>query len=75
MSENTQITIQVQAGDNLAVTRIEIYIDDMLISSLTTPPYFAPWNGLQGEHRLRVVAYDLGGNESSSELTFSIDGQ
>ncbi|MDH3944507.1 MAG: hypothetical protein OEV06_10480, partial [Anaerolineae bacterium] len=64
------LVFQIQVSDNLALDRLEIFIDGELLTTLSKAPYAAPWLGDPGAHTLRVVAYDLAGNSTESEITF-----
>lgn len=63
-------TFQAQVTDNIGVARVEFFLDDSRISSLTQPPYAVPWQGTGGEHILRVVATDLAGNQGEATTPF-----
>ncbi len=72
-SIDNNITIQAQIGDNLGVDSVQIFVDNRLISTLTDPPFVAPWNGLSGDHKLKVIATDLAGNKKEVLVNFIID--
>jgi len=64
-------TIQVIAGDNLAMEKVEFYIDNQLKNTITGnfSRYSWNWNELSfGEHTIKIVAYDRAGNAASDEL-------
>lgn len=71
-----KLTLEATATDNLAIARVEFYIDGVLAGTSTTPPYTLDWYvtpALAGQHRFSVVAYDAAGNRaSSSETTLNI---
>ncbi|MCX6582621.1 MAG: Ig-like domain-containing protein [Candidatus Aminicenantes bacterium] len=55
------INIQVQAADNIAVSKVEIYIDNIITATLTVAPYNYSWNTAavtDGAHTIKAVAYD-----------------
>lgn len=62
--------LQVEASDDLQIAKIEFYIDEQLVASLNEAPYNLPWQGLLGEHTLKVIAYDLAGNTAQSAVDF-----
>jgi hypothetical protein len=73
------ISIQVDAQDNVAMDRVEFYIDDQLFGHSTVSPYAARWMLRRsdaegafpvepwGTRRIHVVAYDAAGNTTTSE--------
>jgi membrane peptidoglycan carboxypeptidase len=64
--------MNVSASDNLVLERVEFYVDDKLESTLYEPPFIILWDAQQGEHYLRVNAYDLAGNISEVSTAFSV---
>src|SRR5437773_7010182 len=51
----------VSALDNVGVTKVELYLDNVLTSTLTHLPYNATWNTLgtpNGLHTISAKAYD-----------------
>jgi membrane carboxypeptidase/penicillin-binding protein PbpC len=69
----SSLTIQAQVTDNLGIAKVEFWVNDEMISSLTAPPYAAPWSGSLGEHTLLVVVIDLAGNQSEALVNFIIE--
>ncbi|HAQ61393.1 TPA: hypothetical protein DCR49_05255 [Candidatus Delongbacteria bacterium] len=64
-------TITASASDNVAVTKVEFYIDSVLVgtdSTSTENPYEYVWSptGLEGPHKMFLTAYDADGNSGSS---------
>ncbi len=78
--ENTQLTTQAgktmimkaSASDNLALGRVEFYVDGGLVSTLYEPPFIVLWHAIPGEHKLQVRAYDHAANWDEIDTTFSI---
>ncbi len=66
------VTIQVNANDDLALNTVEIYINNQLAAAFTQPPFAFSWQTVPGEHTLRVIASDLAGNSSETTLTFEV---
>jgi membrane carboxypeptidase/penicillin-binding protein PbpC len=64
-------TFQFGAADDLALERIEVYLDNVLIRTLAQPPFAVPWELAFGTHTLRVVGYDRAGNTAQDSLTFT----
>jgi len=68
------VTIKVAASDNVRVTRVDIYIDGTLKSTLTAAPYSMSWNtrkGSRGQHTITSKAYDPTGNMGLATVTVS----
>lgn len=70
------ITVSANASDNVGVTLVEFYIDDVLKASSNVAPYSAAINSTtlsNGSHTLTAKAYDAAGNvKTSNPVTFSI---
>jgi RHS repeat-associated protein len=69
-------TVSAAAGDDLGVTKVEFYSDDLLIGEDATAPYSVSWNTLSaaepaydGSHTLTTKAYDTGGQSTTSSPT------
>jgi Bacterial Ig domain len=63
------VTITASASDNVGVTKVEIYIDSALATTLTTSPYNFSWNTTtvaNGSHSIFSKAYDAAGNVGTS---------
>lgn len=65
-------TIGALATDNVAVARVEFFVDNRRIASDTTTPYSVSWNSqpvARGTHVITAVAYDTSGNHASASVT------
>jgi membrane peptidoglycan carboxypeptidase len=72
-AKSPTLLFQADASDDLELAKVDFYLDDQRIASLTKPSYTLPWQTPStGTHDLRVVATDLAGNTSESELSFVI---
>jgi len=70
------ITIRVEASDNIALSRIEFYINDILIFTDCGAPYEYEWNTTaytEGTYTIKVKAYDVGENNVEASITVIID--
>lgn len=67
------VTLQAVASDDLELATVEFYVDNRLVTTLTTPPFAVPWQAKLGQHTLRVQAYDHAGNVSEAALTFVVE--
>ena len=62
-------TITAAASDNIGVTKVEVYINDLLMGADTSSPYTFSWNTngySNGNQTIRATAYDAAGNKNSS---------
>lgn len=63
------VTVKVDAGDNVGVVKVELYVDGKLTVSSTAAPFTMKWitNKLaKGLHMIYARAYDAAGNYSNS---------
>jgi membrane peptidoglycan carboxypeptidase len=60
-------TLQVSATDNLDVTRVEVFIDGIMIGSRSAAPYSIFWNAIPGKHTMTVKAFDAAGNVGETQ--------
>jgi Subtilase family/Bacterial Ig domain len=62
-------TVSASAGDNVGVSRVELFVDGSVVGSDTSSPYAIAWNtatASNGGHSLQTRAYDAAGNVGSS---------
>jgi hypothetical protein len=72
---NGDITVTATATDPAGVARVELFIDGVLTVSDTTAPYTYAWDVSQvadGQHTLRVVAFDGVGHSTSRTSTVTL---
>jgi hypothetical protein len=62
------VTVSAQATDNIAVARVEFWINGVLKATDTSAPYSMNWNtkGLSGTQTIVARAFDAAGNSASS---------
>jgi hypothetical protein len=73
LSGYTEISADVQ--DDGIVDRVRFYLDGTLLATELNPPYVVGWDtseSTNGRHRLRVRAYDEGGNAGTSAITVKV---
>jgi hypothetical protein len=66
---NGNVSVTVNASDNVGVTRVELYVDGKLTSTSTAAPFTTNWNArkaARGTHTLQCRAYDAAGNVATS---------
>lgn len=68
LEDSEDVLITVQASDDGAIEKVEIYGDDQLIGTDTESPYEFTWTGADvGDHTLYAIAYDDQGLFTLSE--------
>jgi tetratricopeptide (TPR) repeat protein len=70
------VTIQINASDDNGVSKVEIYIDNVLTATLTTSPYTYQWNtttALNGSHNLKATAYDTANQTAVDQVTVTVN--
>lgn len=71
------LTLSANATDDVGVTNVEFYIDDVLRGSDNTAPYSVAFDSVglgNGPHTLSARAFDAAGNNATSaEVDFSIN--
>ncbi len=69
-----QVVIQADVSDDLALDRVEFYVDFRQVAAVGGPPYSARWQPVTpGEYTILARAYDLAGNMAESQkLTITI---
>jgi len=73
LASTPNIPIQISVSDNISLSHVNFYVDDILISHLTDLPYAATWVPSNGEFLIRISAVDEAGNITSSELNIFVD--
>ncbi|GGN34888.1 Ig-like domain-containing protein [Deinococcus daejeonensis] len=71
----TSYTVNATATDNVAVTKIEFYLDGTLLVSDPAAPYTTNMTftaAQNGTHTLLAKAYDAAGNTSTASQTFAV---
>lgn len=68
--------VTASASDNVAVTKVEFYVDNILAATDTTSPYSFSWDtttNSNASHALYAKAYDAAGNSgNSSTITVTV---
>jgi hypothetical protein len=65
--KNTKI--YVSASDDVAVTRVDLFVDGKLLSTSSSATTVFSWNTMKvarGSHTLQALGYDAAGNQGSS---------
>jgi subtilisin family serine protease len=72
ISSLSRVSIAATASDNVAVTRMELYVDGTLKSSSSTGTISWNWNTKKistGAHSIQTKAYDAAGNIGTASIT------
>jgi len=74
-SDSTRVTsnvsVKVNASDNVAVMKVELFVDGILQGAATSAPFTTKWNttkATKGSHTLLCKAYDSAGNVGTSQM-------
>ncbi len=69
------VKVRVGASDNVAVTRVEFYIDNQLFTTWTHGRYEVKWKtdrSHRGNHNLKTIAFDAAGNSATTSITVNV---
>ncbi len=66
--------IRADIRDDVGLSKVEMRINNQLLSTLTAPPYVwnAPATLGQGNHLIKITAYDVGGTPADQTITVTI---
>lgn len=70
------IAVQANAFDNIAVARVDFYVDATFVGSDSFGPYDVSWSTLNvgnGSHTFRAIAVDTAGNTASSSVIATVN--
>jgi len=71
------VTISASATDNVAVTKVEIYLDGALKTTASAASASYAWDATQsanGSHTILVKAYDAAGNVGTKTISVNVTG-
>lgn len=72
------INIQATASDNVAVTKVEFYIEGIIKSTDFSSPYEYSWNTTEvanGNHSILVKAYDATNNTGTASILANVQNE
>ncbi len=75
MTVSLTLIVDVQASDASGISRIDFYLQDMLVHTVTDTPYQWSWDTTKypnGEYTITVKAYDAVGHTTESETTVTV---
>ncbi len=70
-AQEPQVALQAQASDPF-LTKVDFYIDGILVGRSSTAPFGVVWAALTGKHTLQVVATDRAGNTAEASINFTV---
>jgi membrane peptidoglycan carboxypeptidase len=68
---NNTVVLQASASDDLALSRVEFYLDNQLVGTLYQMPFTLSWQVRPGSHKYVVKAFDLANNSTQDSITFT----
>lgn len=69
------VNVTGSATDNVGVTSVELYVDNVIAGSTANPQFSISWNtttAANGSHTLTAKAYDAAGNVGSAQITVTV---
>jgi len=69
------LTVDVEASDLTGISKIEFYLQDVLVCTLSVSPFVWSWDTTKypnGEYAVNVRAYDTTGNAKSGEIRINV---
>jgi membrane peptidoglycan carboxypeptidase len=72
-STDGNITVRVDASDNLELEDVDFYLDGELVKGVSQAPFVLPIRVKTGTHILRVEAHDRAGNGNEDTLRFVVE--
>jgi chitinase len=70
------IWVFASAGDNVGVTKVEFYVNNVRMGTDLTSPYSYGWNTkslANGKYTITVKAYDAAGNSGRSDISVTVN--
>lgn len=69
------VVVEVAATDNALLNDIKVFVDNVLIATLTSQPFSAIWDSntvADGPHTIKITGSDDSGNETVVELAVTV---
>lgn len=70
------VTISANASDNAGVSKVDFFVDTILIATDTTSPYSITWDSktvTNGSHTLSAKAFDQASNSATDTISVMVD--
>ena len=75
MTVGLTLVVNVQASDTFGISKIEFYLEDVLVYTVTGTPYQWSWDTTEypnGEYAITIKAYDTVGHIQTSQTTVTV---
>lgn len=75
MTVGLTLIVDVQANDVSGISKIEFYLQDVLVHAVTSTPYQWSWDTTKypnEEYTIIVKAYDMGGRAQTRQVTVAV---
>jgi parallel beta-helix repeat protein len=75
MTVGLTLIVNVQASDTSGISKIEFYLEDVLVYTVTGTPYQWSWDTTEypnGEYAITIKAYDTVGHIQTSQTTVTV---
>ncbi len=72
------VDIEAEASDDNPIDRVELYVANTLVSTVTVSPYVYTWDTTtagDGETEIKAIAYDTIGQNTSASITVTVANQ
>jgi Leucine-rich repeat (LRR) protein len=72
------VNVQATATDDVAVSKVEFYVDNNLKSTVSQAPYQFSWNSLDtpyGPHVIQAKAYDTVNQATTASINITVDNR
>lgn len=69
---HSEIIFRADVQDNIGVKEVTFFVDDKILVTRSTLPYIAAWEPATGDHRIKIIAIDQAGNQTTEEIPFTI---
>lgn len=70
------VTIETTASDDIGVSKVDFYVDNTPIGTITSTPFSIDWDSStvnNGEHTIRAVATDTSGQTESHAIIITVN--
>jgi hypothetical protein len=70
-----QVTISASASDNVGISKVQFYVNNVLKKTFSSGPFDYSWNTKSiksGTFTITVVAYDMNGNTASDSVNVTV---
>jgi protocatechuate 3,4-dioxygenase beta subunit len=72
------VNIQANASDDYGVTKVEFYLDNVLLAADTSAPFLYSWDStgsFNGNYKIKAIAYDTQNQTAEDEVSIYLNNQ